>query len=194
MNMMTVAWIFHLLALLTVASSHEDCGMEDPTETAMQRAQLAEVKMFGKTVADMDLLEISSIASNLFSKTQSGATGTSQDSPEYTLRGLPIVWHVLPNQDNRGTGSPSITEAQVNFTTMMTNRFYTIYDKTSQTSVEWANFVVDEIIYHEDINFPFDCGFLTPLQYSRIVTKASEWQFKLHNIVWYVLNRVSSSL
>lgn len=107
-----------------------------------------------------------------------------QLNPEYTLVDLPVVTHVLTQQDNGDTsGSPTATAAQITHFTKMTNQFFNIYDKVSQTSVQWATFVESETIYHDTLVMDKDCNSLNVTDYTNIVTAAADWQFKLHNIV-----------
>jgi hypothetical protein len=100
----------------------------------------------------------------------------------YTLRGLPIVYHILQNNNNGGTGNSIATAAQLDFATNMTNRLYTIYDKTTKTSLNWATFVTSQTVVHtQSINY--NCDDLSNNDFQNIVTKVSEWQIKLHTII-----------
>ena len=109
-------------------------------------------------------------------------------TPAYSLVNLPIVYHVLtgqhipkPNNPTQDAVRPSATVQQLAFMTEQTNKLYKIYDKVSKSSVQWASFVHDRTIYHNNYIFNDDCGSLS--DYNSIVTKAPEWQFKLHVII-----------
>jgi hypothetical protein len=124
---------------------------------------------------DVSVVSISS--STLFSNVEELSAAVS-----YTLRGLPVVYHILQNNDNGGTGNPSATAAQLEFMTNMTNRLYNIYDKTSKTTVQWANFVTSKVLVHTQ-SLNYDCDKLSYNDFYTIVTKVSEWQFKFHAII-----------
>ncbi|KAL7437581.1 hypothetical protein ACHAXH_004619 [Discostella pseudostelligera] len=108
-------------------------------------------------------------------------------NPTYSLVSLPIVYHVLTGQYIPKSNAtlnvirPSATAKQLAFMTEKTNELYNIYDKVSKQSVQWASFVHNQTIYHNNYIFANDCGNLT--DYTSIVTKAPEWQFKLHAII-----------
>ncbi len=108
-------------------------------------------------------------------------------NPAYSLVNMPVVYHVLTGQHIPKSNAtldavrPSATAKQLAFMTEKTNELYNIYDKVSKTSVRWASFVQDQTIYHSDYIFNKDCDSLS--DYTSIVTKASEWQFKLHVII-----------
>jgi len=110
-----------------------------------------------------------------------------QLSPTYSLVDLPIVYHVLTGQYIPKSNStlnairPSATAKQLAFMTEQTNKIYNIYDKVSKQSVQWASFVHNQTIYHNNYIFANDCGNLS--DYTSIVTKTPEWQFKLHAII-----------
>ncbi len=124
---------------------------------------------------DVSVVSISS--STLFSNVEELSAAVS-----YTLRGLPVVYHILQNNNNGGTGNPSATAAQLEFMTNMTNRLYNIYDKTSKTTVQWANFVTSQVLVHTQ-SLNYDCDNLSYNDFYTIVTKVSEWQFKFHAII-----------
>jgi hypothetical protein len=107
-----------------------------------------------------------------------------QLNPDYLLVDMPIVYHILVNQNNNGIGSPSATQLQLNFMTAMTNKLYEVYDKSTLTSVNWATFVEDPSSPIEHTGtFNKDCGSLTDLEIQNIVSAAPEWQYKLHCII-----------
>jgi Pregnancy-associated plasma protein-A len=101
----------------------------------------------------------------------------------YQLRDIPIVYHVLPNQDNGGPGIPSLTLLQAAFATNTTNKLFTIYDRQSKESIEFATFRTSEIIEHADISFDGDCGALSAGLIRDIVASTSDWMFQFHAIV-----------
>jgi hypothetical protein len=108
-------------------------------------------------------------------------------NPAYSLVNMPVVYHVMTGQHIPKSNAaldavrPSATAKQLAFMTEKTNELYNIYDKVSKTSVQWASFVHDQTIYHNNYIFNKDCSSLS--DYTSIVTKASEWQFKLHVII-----------
>ncbi len=108
-------------------------------------------------------------------------------NPTYSLVNLPIVYHVLTGQyipkSNATLNAirPSATAKQLAFMTEQTNKLYNINDKVSKQSVQWASFVHNQTIYHNNYIFAKDCSSLS--DYTSIVTKAPEWQFKLHAII-----------
>jgi hypothetical protein len=107
----------------------------------------------------------------------------------YQLSGIPIVYHVLPNQDNGGPGKPSLTRLQAEFATNTTNKLYTIYDRQSKESIAFVTFRTSEIIEHADISVQNDCGALSTGTIREIVTSAGTtedddaWMFQFHVIV-----------
>lgn len=108
-----------------------------------------------------------------------------QDSndPAFRLVDIPIVYHILPNQDGGGEGHPSLTDQQREHTTQMTNILFDIYDKQTKTSVQFASFATDETITHENFTVDRDCSQLSADELGSIVTKAEEWEYKIHMIV-----------
>ena len=108
-------------------------------------------------------------------------------NPSYSLVNLPIVYHVLTKQHIPKTDStldairPSATAQQLTFMTEKTNELYNIYDKVSKSSVQWASFVHDQTIYHNNYIFNGDCDSLSNI--GSIVNQAPEWEFKLHVII-----------
>jgi len=187
----------------------EDCACAEPTYTEMKRAANNEIKVFGKP--GMDILESEQI--QMFSSLVShGRRATEnahdhdhnhdhdhehhhhhgdgglrsrnlQNDPTYTLNGLPLVYHILPNQrDAKGDGNPSATDAQLEFMTQMTNQLYSIYDKNSKETIQWATFVQDQKIIHtNEINK--DCNNLSNKEIAGIVESSNEWKYKLHVII-----------
>ena len=148
-----------------------------------------EMRMYGKTVNEMTKEELSELVQSVAdSKRKNGGSLRARNlqlSPEYKLVGLPVVTHVLTQQDNGDTsGSPTATAAQITFVNDMTNRLFKIYDKASQTDVQWASFVESQTVYHDTLTgMNYDCNSLTSTDYNNIITSVAEWQFKLHNII-----------
>lgn len=187
--------------------SEKDCGNPVPSEEHILQSQQNEIHILGSRGSALSIEDLSGVVSKLAKRQKrrqelngaeefvydvAAAIASSSGSSEplssaasavaYTLRGLPIVYHILQNNDNGGMGNPTATAAQLEFTTNMTNRLYTIYDKTTKTSVEWATFVTSQTVNHtQSINY--DCSKLTNTDYQNIVTKVSQWQFKLHAII-----------
>ena len=101
----------------------------------------------------------------------------------YQLVNIPIVYHVLLNQDNGGTGSPSLTDAQREFATAITNQLFQIYDKTTGITEPWVTFVTDTTVLH-DTEFPnVDCRNLSEQDQASLIRTVAEFEFKFHVIV-----------
>ena len=79
--------------------------------------------------------------------------GSEQLTAQYTLEQIPIVYHILANQDQGAPGSPTATHAQLEFMTQKTNELFNIYDKSSQTHLQWASFKYNSRIVHTDVQF-----------------------------------------
>jgi hypothetical protein len=108
---------------------------------------------------------------------------TSKKAPTfYSLVDVPIVFHVLQNQDNGGIGHPTLTERQREFAIQQTNRLYNIYDKHTKTTAPFATFVDGGTILHTDVIHK-DCYYLTDSEYETIVQRATEWEFKIHAVI-----------
>ena len=153
------------------------------------RARNNEIKTFGKSANDMSSQEFSELV-------MSAATHKDdhhhhlrkrrnlQLNPEYTLVNLPVVTHILTQQDNGdASGSPKATAAQITFLTKMVNQFFNIYDKVSKTSVQWASFVESETIHHDILTIDKDCNGLNMTDYTQIIPTVDDWQFKMHHII-----------
>lgn len=149
-------------------SGHE-CGTESPTEAQMERARANERAFMGKAGSDLTSSELSSIAA-----------ARANGGFAYHLVDMPLVYHVLENSDNGGTGSPAeVTNAQLEYATAQTNKLYTVFN--DGFDVPWATFVTDEII--RDGTAYNDCNGLSSAQLNSIVQQATNWQYKLHVIV-----------
>lgn len=108
----------------------------------------------------------------------------SADAIVYQLVGMPVVFHVLPNQDVGGERRPSLTRLQRDFTVNMTNRLYRIYDKTTKSSVQFANFVApDQILVHNSFRSNKDCANLDENLYAPFIRNVTDYMFKFHVIV-----------
>jgi Metallo-peptidase family M12 len=106
------------------------------------------------------------------------------NSKLYQLVKVPIVYHILTNQNAGGARRPSMTTRQRDFATQMTNRLYNIYDRRSKQSLQFASFVSDSTIVHNNVRYNDDCVKLVGTQtLSNIVKTASEWEFKMHVLV-----------
>jgi hypothetical protein len=118
-------------------------------------------------------------------RTSSSIDGERQTTnrTHYQLVNVPIVYHVLPNQNGGGKLKPFLTKKQEVYTTHITNQLFNIYDKQSKQSVQFIQFVTNATIIHKNIRTNVDCPSLSDEQVQKIVTKASEWQFKLHVFV-----------
>jgi hypothetical protein len=101
------------------------------------------------------------------------------------------VYHILAKQCNatdrcNSTASPILViDAQLEFMTNMTNQLYNIYDGANQTYVQWASFVWSGTVIHEEDTFIADCNDLTVSNFTAIITKVEDWQFKIHVIICY---------
>ena len=165
---------------------HHDCGNPDSTPEEMNRARQNEIEMFGISVAEMNFNDLSDVvASAAATKVNGTVLGRSmrgsglrrklQFQPAYTLIGLPMVYHVLKNQ---GSGNVAANDVQLEHVTFITNTLYNIYDKSTQTSVQWATFKTDEIIRHED-RISGDCGDIGKDTRRDIIKRVPDWEFKV---------------
>ena len=100
----------------------------------------------------------------------------------YQILDIPIVYHILLNQDNNGSGSPSLTRPQAEFATNITNKLFTIYDRASKESIEFATFRTGAIVEH-DMLLQVDCGSLSAGTISDIVTSVEDWVHHFHVVV-----------
>ena len=187
-------------------TEHHDCGAPIPSAEHILESQQNEIKIFGVAGKDLSKNELSVMVSTLAHKkkhrrtTEEGQHHSVDDllkrskrvgskvmrnlqtSAAYTLKGIPIVYHILMNNNNGGNGSPSATYAQLDFMTNMTNRLYKIYDKSTQITVDWATFVTSEVIIHTQ-TLNYDCNSLPESEFTNIVTGVNEWKFKIHTII-----------
>ena len=189
-----------------------DCASPELTDNDRARADANMIKTFGKSGDDMSKMDLSNIVKGVAARAKvqemMGAASSENEggdavidtadagdlwsrnlvsSPAYSLVNMPIVYHVLTGQHIPKSDStldavrPSATEKQIEFMTEKTNELYKIYNKVSKSSVQWASFVHDRTIYHSNYIFNGDCSSIS--DYNSIVTKAPEWQFKLHVII-----------
>jgi len=184
-------------------NDHVDCGIPEPTSDELLETVQNEIGIFGKTGNELTTEDLSKIVTalalghhkqknsrnNADSIFIGGPRRNIQENytpPMYKLVDLPIVYHVLANQvsgcDNNTINSIA-TDAQLEFMTSMTNRLYAIYDKANQTSVQWASFVWADTLVHKESSFDSDCDNLTFLNFTNIVTKVEDWEFKFHVII-----------
>ena len=179
-----------------VLSSTHDCAAPGRTEEDIFMGTLNEVEFFGVAGSELSSVEHSEIMSVLALEATAGSNPSVtrtptlfgngrklQVNPLYRLVDMPIVYHILVNQHNGAIGSPKATEEQLAFMTQMTNKLYNIYDKASQTAVQWASFRQDGPAIIHPQNLVYDCTDLTYADYASIVTRATDWQFKLHAII-----------
>lgn len=168
-----------VLLLINVAIAHKTCRTADPTELHHRHAQEAEIHLFGKTVDEMDHSEYSDIVQSMHNRRQ---LLVDPSPTSYQLVKVPIVYHVLSKQNSGSALSPSLNEQQQIFSTEITNQLYNIYDRNTKLSVQFMTFT-NETIVHDDLIINKDCSQLNYQDYQNIVTKANEWQYKLHAIV-----------
>lgn len=191
---------------------HDDCGTHEP-DWDLEVDDEAEIAMFGKRVRyveksfvsnhsttdfgsqifnaihvalfrHLSRVDLSSVLQSIRGKFKTNSSSTSSSSISmFKLVGMPIVFHVLPHQNNGGLAPPSLTSLQRNFATNRTNRLYNIYDKSTKSSVQFATFVTNQTIVHENVTSSLDCGSLSDSFVSALVKKAIEWKFKFHVIV-----------
>ena len=137
-------------------NGHDGCGTHDTTPEQDEHSRSNEVKMYGKSIADMSRSEVSAIHSSTVATANSKGKGKGgpfqlrrdlQSAPEYVLEKVPIVWHILTNQ---GSGRVDATDLQIDWAMNITNKLYNIYDKTTGQSVQWASFTKDSVIRHND--------------------------------------------
>lgn len=104
----------------------------------------------------------------------------------YQLVNIPLVYHILPNQ-NDGTigagGKPSLADAQAVYATKRTNDLFKIYDRGTKQTVQFASFVQNNTIIHDNFVSNKDCGTLSEIELGSIVQKAADWESKFHVVV-----------
>jgi hypothetical protein len=100
----------------------------------------------------------------------------------YSLQDVPMVFHILVNQNNGGTGKPSLTALQRSHIINQTNKLFNVYDKKTKTSAQFATFIDGGSITHT-ASINKDCGNLSSSEFASVVTKATEWRFKFHVLV-----------
>lgn len=129
----------------------------------------------------MSLHDLSTMVRTLLGKNDS----VHQDSYEmaYTLVDMPIVFHILSNQNNGGLGNPSLTPSQRDFAIKMTSSLYNVYDKQTKASVQFATFIANQTIHHDYVTTTKDCSDMSEDAFNSIVTQVDEWEFKFHAIV-----------
>jgi hypothetical protein len=131
----------------------------------------------GKTTVEMNRFDFS----KLFGRFHNGSG--PPENPVFQLVDIPVVFHVLPNQHNGGMGSPSMTQKQRDFMINKTNQLYNIYDKETKMSVQFATFVSDETIVHDDFVSFVDCGYINQVDLRSMVVKAQDWEYKFHTFI-----------
>ena len=176
---------FHHRPLLAEAHEGDDCNTPNPSDDDQARAVAAEIKTFGKPVNSMSRGDLSNIVR--------GAINSKKPAHLFGRRNLqinpdiPIVFHfhVLTAQGIAGSaaGPPLATAAQLDWVVEQANKLYTIYDKPSKTSVEWASFT-RESIYHNTLSISGDCSSsLSSSDFDAIIKAADDWEFKMHVII-----------
>jgi len=151
-------------------SQTDDCGTPDPTIWNIVADQTSE-----NTFSDWIELGWRLFLGYL-------DTGQSEDNAPHQLVGIPIVYHILRNQDNGGEGNPSLTDAQRDFATQITNKLFEIYDKQTGETLPFLQFVTDStVIHNEELNG--DCRDLSTSYLASIVRAVEDWQFKFHAVV-----------
>jgi Pregnancy-associated plasma protein-A len=100
----------------------------------------------------------------------------------YQLINVPIVFHILANQENGDRGSPSMTDAQREYAIRQTNDAYNVYDRYTKTSMQFVTFVWNETIVHNDI-IQEDCALFSNALVQKIIRKSIEWPYKFHAII-----------
>lgn len=177
-------WILLLFLWQTVSLSwptlaHTECGTPEPVDllSFLFRTNQEESELFGDSIKSMGVDDLAALVQRLL------VNADSEDDPIFQLSGMPIVYHVLPNQDNGAVGAPSLTMKQAEWTTNITNQLFTIYDRSTKNKVPFASFVTDSVLIHENIVQTVDCGSLSSNDMESIIQKAEEWEFKFHIVV-----------
>ena len=167
-------WLL-VLVLLHVAAQTDDCGTPDPATTTIVADQLFSSNDGAPTtIIDWILFPFRFLASLFF--------GQSDTFEEYQLVNVPLVYHVMTNQDNGGVASPSLTNDQRDYATHITNQMYRIYDKQTRQTIQFASFVIEGTLFH-DIALTGDCRSMNEDDMASVVQTVQDWQFKLHVIV-----------
>lgn len=107
-----------------------------------------------------------------------------EDIVAYRMAGIPLVYHVLVNQHDGGQGSPSLTDAQLIFSTAKNNQLFQFHDRATGTTDTFITFVSDtnETKIHEK-EFRKDCRDLDIIEMADLVKTVDEWEFKFHVLV-----------
>ena len=161
----------------STALGTDDCGTPDPAPILAENS-LPSNFVFPTTLIGWVLFPFSL----LWSLFTASADDTTKDFEKYRLLNIPIVYHVLTNQDNGGMGSPSLTDNQRDFATQIINQLYRIYDKNSFETTQFAHFVTEGTQFH-DIAMTGDCRSMDEADMASVVQTVQEWQFKFHVIV-----------
>lgn len=164
-----------------------DCAQLVPdaaTTEAFERNERA--FLGGKTGLELSKQELGDLFNSMKPKDKLNLLGKDLKAIAltYTLKNIPLVYHVLENSDNGGTGSPGlVTDAQLNWATTQTNQLYTIADKLDQTAadVSFASFVTDSIIRHQ--TGYGDCANMDTATLGSIAQAVTNWQYKMHVVV-----------
>jgi hypothetical protein len=182
-------------------SSHHDCGSPHPSETDTQSSQENEVKFFGKPGAALTRHEQDVLVAKISKHVQDRSSHTHNEdhshrgllqqtasSSVYTLKGIPIVFHILSKQNYAAGPAPSATQKQLDLLIQRANQLYTIYDKTSGNNTSWASFVSAEVLRH-NTSTTQDCDSICFTSFTTTFVQAvANWQYKMHVIVCKSLN------
>jgi Pregnancy-associated plasma protein-A len=101
----------------------------------------------------------------------------------YQLVNVPIVFHLLSNQNGGTKSNPTLTRKQMKYATKVTNDMYRIYNKQTNESVQFISFAMNETYVHDWFVYYDDCANIADIHIKTFVTTATEWQYKLHIIV-----------
>jgi len=176
--------VIHTTTLLASAHEH-DCGCAKPTVGDRVAANIAEILFFGVPGSNITSSEQTEILGGAFS----GESRRILADKTYRLKDIPLVYHVLVNQNTGARGSASMTAKQAAHTTKITNDVFRIYNRDTKKTSQWANFVHDSTVVHEDV-FTEDCSFYSS-RFQNYVKKVEDWQFKLHFFVCELGTQIS---
>jgi len=177
---------------------HDDCGSAHPSAVDTQILQENEVQFFGKPGMALTKYEQDGLIQQVMKPTQDrydhtkGGEGKGnrhlqqqqQGSTVYTLRNVPLVFHILSNQQYAAGPAPSATRQQIDLLLERTNQLYTIYDKTTGNSTSFVNFTKNQVYRYNNTYITQDCDNICfTSTTSRLVQAVPNWQYKMHVIV-----------
>jgi Pregnancy-associated plasma protein-A len=101
----------------------------------------------------------------------------------FQLVNIPLVFHILANQENGNVGQPKMTVAQQEYAMRQLNAGYNIYDRNTQTSIQFTTFIWNATLVHNN-TISTDCALIPDaILQSMIISSGVEWQYKFHAVL-----------